>query len=263
MGPLLNDITVNGEVIPAATIAQEAQMHAAPEGKPGIAWRAAGRALAVRALLLQEARARGLTPAPITGEERAETEEEALVRQILDAALTPERPGDAAMRAYYDADPGRFRAPTLYEAAHILFAVRPGDAAALDKARLKATAALAELARNPREFDRMARELSACSSRDSGGRLGQIATGDTVPEFEAVLDRLSEGEIAAEPVATRYGFHIIRLDARAEGAVLPFETVAPRIRAMLEKAEWVRAARDFIESLAGKAEVTGVDLKAA
>ncbi len=263
MGPLLSDITVNGEVIPAATIAAEAQMHEAPKGKPGIAWRAAGRALAVRALLLQEARARNLTPEPITEGGRAETEEEALVRQLLDEAITPPAPQDEAVRAAYDADPGRFRAPTLYEAAHILFPVRPGDAAAMEAARVKATAVLADLAKAPRDFDRLARELSACSSRNAGGRLGQIATGDTVPEFEAVLDRLAEGEIARDPVATRYGLHIIRLDARAEGAILPFETVAARIRDMLAKAEWANAARDFIETLADKAEVTGVDLKAA
>lgn len=263
MRPLLQDITVNGEVIPAAAIAAEAQMHAAPKDKPGLAWRAAGRALTVRALLLQEARRRGLTPDPLRDDTREETGEEALVRQLLDEAIDPGAPSDDDVRAAYDADPGRFRAPTLYEAAHILFPVRPGDAEALRAAGEKANAVLAELARNPRAFDRLARELSACSSRDAGGRLGQIATGDTVPEFEAVLERLAEGEIAAEPAATRYGLHIIRLDARATGAVLPFEAVAPRIREMLAKAAWAKAARAFVEALAATAEVAGVNLTAA
>lgn len=263
MGPLLNDITVNGEVIPAAAIAAEAQMHAAPKGKPGLAWRTAGRALAVRALLLQEARRRGLTPAPVTEGSLAETEEEALVRQLLDMAVLPAAPEPADVRAAYEADPGRWRAPTLYEAAHILFPVRPGDTEALAAARAKAEVALTELKRAPRDFDRLARELSACPSREAGGRLGQVATGDTVPEFEAALNALAEGEIAAEPVATRYGLHVIRLDARAEGAVLPFETVAARIGEMLAKAAWTTAARDFVASLAEAAEVTGIDLKAA
>ena len=49
MKPLLTDVTVNGEVIPAALIAAEAQNHPAPPGKPGLAWRAAAEALAVRA----------------------------------------------------------------------------------------------------------------------------------------------------------------------------------------------------------------------
>lgn len=259
----MGDITVNGEVIPAAAIAAEAQMHAAPKGKPGIAWRAAGRALTVRALLLQDARRRGLTPDPASDGERAETEEEALVRQLLDEAVAPAAPSDAEVRAAYEADPGRWRAPTLYEVAHILFPVRPGDASALTEARARAAAALADLTRNPRAFDQLARDLSACSSRDAGGRLGQIASGDTVPEFEAALDRLDEGQIAPEPVATRYGLHIIRLDARAAGAILPFEAAAPRIREMLAKAGWARAARGFVETLVARAEVAGVELTAA
>lgn len=263
MGPLTSDIRVNGEVIAAAAIAAEAQMHAAPKGKPGLAWRAAGRALAVRALLLQEARARGLRPEPRTEGDFAETGEEALIRALLDEALAPEAPSDAAVRAAHQAQPDRWRAPTLYEAAHILFPVRPGDASALESARAKAEAALAELKTAPRSFDQLARELSACSSRDAGGRLGQIASGDTVPEFEAALERLTEGEIAPEPVASRYGLHIIRLDARAEGAVLPFEAAEPRIRAMLAKAAWAAAARDFVAGLVARAEVSGIDLEVA
>ncbi|MCV2869075.1 peptidylprolyl isomerase [Defluviimonas sp. WL0002] len=263
MGPLLTDITVNGEVIPAAAIAAEAQMHAAPKGKPGLAWRAAGRALAVRALLLQEARRRGLAPLPVTDGGLAETEDEALVRQLLDLAVKPNAADEAKARAAYDADPARWRAPTLYEAAHILFPCRPDDTEGRAQARARAEAALAELARAPRNFDTLARDLSACASRDAGGRLGQIATGDTVPEFEDALNALAEGEIAATPIATRYGYHIIRLDARAEGAILPYETVAPRIREMLAKAAWATAAREFVAALAARAAVSGIDLKAA
>ena len=84
-----------------------------------------------------------------------------------------------------------------------------------------------------------------------------------MPEFEAALDRLAEGEIAAEPVATRYGLHVVRLDARARGEILPFERVAPRIREALERAAWARAARDLVAELVGGAEIRGVDLRGA
>lgn len=260
----MSDITVNGEVIPAEAIAAEAQLHPAPKGKPGIAWRAAGRALTIRALILQEAARQGLVPEPVSGDlGTIETDEEALIRQVLDQAIDATPPSETAIRAAYDANPDRWRAPTLYEAAHILFPVRPGDTEALTKARATAETALAEITRNPRAFDQLARDLSACSSRDTGGRLGQIVTGDTVPEFEAALDALAEGEVASAPVATRFGLHIIRLDARALGEVLPFEAVAPRIREALEKAEWARAAQAFTAGLSERACVTGVDLKAA
>ena len=61
----------------------------------------------------------------------------------------------------------------------------------------------------------------------------------------------------------RYGLHIVRLDARAPGAVLPFEAVAPRIREMLEKRARAIAARDFVAQLVAKAEVAGVTMKVA
>jgi len=264
MTPLLSDVTVNGEAITAESIAAEAQNHPAPKSKPGLAWKAAARALAIRTLLLQEAQQRGLVPDPQqVGEGKVETDEEALVRQILDLALDPVVPTEAEMRATYEANTDRWRAPTLYEAAHILLPVRPGDQVGLAAAQAQAEALLAEIRRSPRAFDTLARENSACSSREAGGRLGQLISGDTVPEFEAAMDALDEGAICEVPAQTRYGLHIIRLDARAEGAVLPFDAVAPKIRELLEKAAWATAARDFVAMLAAKAEVTGIALKAA
>jgi len=264
MKPLLSDISVNGEVIAAAQIAAEAQNHPAPKEKPGLAWKAAARALAVRALLLQEARARGLTPAP---EELApgqwETEEEALVRQLLDTAVQPEAVSEETLRAAYAEEPERFRAPTLYEAAHILIPAAPDDPQARAEAGERAAGVLAEAIAAPRRFAELARQFSACSSRDSGGLLGQLSTGDTVPEFEAALDAAEEGQIAPEPVQTRFGFHILRLDARARGNVLPYEAAEPALRAAHEKAAWIQASRTLIETLVARAEIVGIALKAA
>ncbi len=221
-------LVVNGETVPAAAIAAEAQNHPAPPGKPGLAWRAAARALAIRALLLQEASRLGLAPAPRSlGVGRRETDDEALIRAVIEARVAPDPPSEAACRATYARHPERFRAPTLYAAAHILLPVAPEDAAARAAASATAAVLLAELGRDPGAFERLARAHSACSSREAGGRLGQILAGDTVPEFEAALDQLGLGEIAPEAVATRYGLHVIRLDARAEGALLPYEQVSP------------------------------------
>ncbi|MCC5968577.1 MAG: peptidylprolyl isomerase [Pararhodobacter sp.] len=261
MKELLPAITVNGTRISAERIAAEAQNHPAPKEKPGLAWKAAARALATRELMLQEARARGITAAPTEiAPGQIETEDEALVRQLLEVAITPEPASDDTLREHYLAHPDRFRAPSLYEAAHILIAAPEGSR---DPAREKARALCAELALAPQRFGELARGHSACSSKGNGGLLGQLTSGDTVPEFEAALERLEPGTVSAEPVETRYGFHIIRLDARAEGQVLPFEAVLPRLRHAAEKAAWLRAARDFTADLAARASVTGVNLSAA
>lgn len=261
--PLLAEVTVNGTRIPAAAIAAEAQHHPAPRGKPGRAWLGAARALAIRALLLEEARRMGLAPAPrALGPGRRETDEEALVRAVIEARIEPEPVTEAECRAVHARDPGAFRSPTLHETAHILIAAPPEDAAARAAAAETAAALLAALAADPRAFGRLARAHSACPSREADGRLGQIGPGDTLPEIEAALAALAPGEIAPAPVATRFGLHILRLDARAEGAILPYAAAAPRIRAALEKAAWARAARRLVAELAARAEITGIDLGA-
>lgn len=262
--PLQPPLIVNGETVPNDAIAAEAQNHPAPPGKPGFAWRAAARALAIRALLLQEARRLGLAPAPaVLARGRRETDEEALIRAVMEARLDPKPVPESAVRAAYDRDPDAFRAPTLYAAAHILLAAAPDDREARASAEGLARHLVAELATNPGAFDRLARLHSACSSREAGGRLGQVGAGDTVPEFEAALEQLAEGDITPEPVQTRYGLHIIRLDARARGDVLPFESVAPRIREALERAAWAHGARALVAELVAAAEVSGIELKAA
>jgi peptidyl-prolyl cis-trans isomerase C len=259
---LFPDLVVNGETVPHTAIAAETQNQEAPAGKPGVAWRKAANAVAVRTLLLQEARARGLDPAPAEiGPGRHETEEEALIRGLLDLAVTVAPPTEAEIRAEWARDPQRFRAPPLWEVSHILVACDPRDAAAMATAEARA----ADLARRalemPRGFAKLAEAQSDCGSKAAGGALGQIGPGDTVPEFEAALRPLAEGEITAVPVPTRHGWHVIRMDAVAEGAVLPFDAVRARIAAAMEKAAWARAARDYVTRLVAAAEISGADLR--
>lgn len=255
-------VTVNGIAIAPEAIAAEAQNHPVPKGnRPAWAWKAAARALVLREVLLQEAKARRIAPAPVElAEGQWETEEEALIRQLLESAIPAAVVDENELRAIYDAAPERFRGPSLFEAAHILFPAVPDDADDRATARSRAGTVLAELHRDPRRFAALAAEHSACPSRANGGILGQLASGDTVPEFEAALCTMEEGSISAAPVESRYGFHLIRLDARVRGEVLPFSTVLPHLREAQEKANWVRASRAYVEELAMRAEVTGIDL---
>ena len=256
-------VTVNGVRITPEAIAAEAQNHPAPKRQPGAAWQAAARALAVREMLLQEARARGLAPAPAElAEGQWETPEEALIRQLLESVIAPADIDEAQLRGLYDRAPDRFRGPSLFEAAHILFPALPDDAKARAAAQTQAENVLAELRRDPGRFAALAARYSACPSRANGGVLGQLASGDTVPEFEAALCAMEEGAISDMPVESRYGFHLIRLDARARGEVLPFCAVLPHLRQAQEKAAWVRASRAYIEELALQVSVTGIDFAA-
>lgn len=257
---LFPDVVVNGETIPSAAIAAEAQNHSAPKDKPGIAWRKAAQALAIRALLLQEARARGLMPDPQElSPDRFETEDEALIRALLDEAVAPEPVDEAAIHAEWARDPDRYRSAPLWDVSHILCACDPRDAEESAAAEARAQAIRSRLDGDAAGFARAARD-SDCGSRSAGGHLGQIGPGDTVPEFETVLRGLTEGETTAAPVLTRHGWHLVRLNAIAPGQVLPFNAVRPMIEAALERAAWAQASRDFVAGLGQKATITGASL---
>lgn len=254
-------ISVNGVVISREEIAGEIQNHPAP--KPQLAWQQAAQALVIRELLLQEARRLGIAAMPATdNSNRRETEEEALLRRLIETEVTVPKPDEQVCRRYYERNRARFRSPDIYEAAHILFAASRDDLIAYDRARLAAASVLVEIRREPSQFSDLARVHSACPSAAEGGNLGQITAEQTTPEFEQALFKLAEGEIS-EPVATRYGWHIIRLVRKIAGRELPFELVAERIADYLREQVTRRASAQYIARLVSRARITGIDIAGA
>jgi peptidyl-prolyl cis-trans isomerase C len=71
---------------------------------------------------------------------------------------------------------------------------------------------------------------------------------------------MTVGAIHSQPVETRYGLHVVRLDRRIEGRDLPFELVRERIAEYLDESVRRRALSQYVSVLTGLARVTGVDL---
>lgn len=244
---LFPPVIVDGAEISASSIAAEAQNHAAPKGKPGLAWRKAARALIIRHLLLREAEEQSISEEPRDlGNGRRETKEDAKIAALLDQTLEAQAVSDEEVKSEWERDPSRFKTPPLWEASHILCETE-------DAAR----ALIAEINKGAR-FGDLAKEHSQCGSAEAGGFLGQLSPNDTVPEFEAAMSSLEEGAITQFPVQTRFGFHVIRLDAKEEGRQLPFEAAQIRVREALERAAWVQAARTYTEQLLEGAAIEGV-----
>lgn len=252
-------VTVNGVAISREAIAQETQNH--PAANSAEAWVSAARALVIRELLLQEARAIGAKPEPLTDADgRRETDDEALVRAVVAHAVHTPKPDEPACRRYYDQNQRRFRSADLCEVSHILIAAAPHDSAAREFGRMKAQAIAARLASDPQMFSALAREHSACPSREVGGNLGQIGPGQTVPEFERALAAIAPGTVGGDLVESRYGFHIVRVNRREAGQQLPFEMVQSKIAAYLTEHVERTAIRQYIAMLAGRATITGVEI---
>ena len=257
--PQTAPIAVNGVEIPATEIAQEAQHH--PAGDARSAWDEAARALVVRQLLLQEARCLGVVASPSTDEEgRRESDEEALLRALVaQEVITPEA-DEATCRRYFEANRRRFRSDDLYAVRHILVAAAPDDTKGRQTAKTCAQSILDRLMIEPGAFAALAAAHSGCPSKEVGGSLGQVSRGQTVAEFEAALADAPVGEVCAQLVETRYGYHVIAVDQKVEGADLPFEAVRTQLARWLAERTRRIAIRQYIARLASRAQIEGIDI---
>jgi peptidyl-prolyl cis-trans isomerase C len=137
-------------------------------------------------LLLRRAKYLGITPEPISDEAgRRETDDEALMRTVVEREVAVPEPDDETCRRYYERNQGRFRSSDIYEASHILFAALPDNHEAYAQARADAAAVLSTLSDNPERFAALAR-ASRCPSAEQGGTWPRLQ-GQTTPEFERAL----------------------------------------------------------------------------
>jgi peptidyl-prolyl cis-trans isomerase SurA len=129
---------------------------------------------------------------------------------------------------------------------HILLRVTDGSSEPAARQRLLDIRA--DLAKGG-DFANYARTYSQDGSASSGGDLGWISPGETVPEFERAMNTLKDGDVS-EPVRTEYGYHLIQVLGRrdAEGSVqqqldLARQAIGQR-KAEQAYSDWLRELRD-------------------
>lgn len=243
-------ITVNGVMISPDDINAEVQYHAA--ANQAQAKYQAMQALVIKELLLQEVKAKNINEEDI----------DSAIEALLEAELNVPVPDDGICLRYYEQNTRRFMTSPLFEVSHILYLAPPEDKEAYEEARQKAEKALTLIKADSKLFGQIAKHESACSSSGEAGRLGQIAQGQTMPIFEAALMKMNEGELSDEPLASEVGYHIIKVHKRAEGKQLPLDAVLVSIADYLEAQSWQVALNQYIQILAGKAEISGFQIKA-
>lgn len=86
------------------------------------------------------------------------------------------------------------------------------------KASAKAKAdEILQKVKNGEDFAKLAEEFSDDpGSKDKGGLYEGITEGSFVPEFEQVAFSLKPGQVADQPVETKFGYHIIKLENLGE-----------------------------------------------
>jgi len=141
-------------------------------------------------------------------------------------------------------------------ASHILVMVPEGaDAATDEAARARAAALATEARKDGVDFEGLATSSSDGSSKTQGGDLGWFRRGEMVPELEKAAFALQAGQVS-EPVRTRFGWHVVKVQERRTTDARPFEQVADKIREGLYREEMERQTLRYLDELRKAAVIT-------
>lgn len=157
---------------------------------------------------------------------------------------------DDALKAYYDAHAANFTVPEQRRARHVLIQLAK-DASASDEAlaRTRALEILAK-ARSGQSFETLARERSEdLGSKAQGGDLGFFGQGVMDPAFEKAVFEMKPGELS-EPVKSRFGYHIIRLEEIKAGSTKSFDEARADVEKAYRREQAERQYFDQAEQLA-------------
>lgn len=134
-------------------------------------------------------------------------------------------------------------------ARHLLVQVGPkATPEQVEAARVKA-AALAVEARKPgTDFAELAKKKSEGPSAADGGDLGFFRRGVMVGEFEKVAWATPVGSVA-DPVRTKFGWHVIFVEERRALAAPPFEDVKDQLREKMLRGQLERYTEQYVQEL--------------
>ncbi len=177
---------------------------------------------------------------------------------------------DESIRKYYDENKASFTKPVLYRLSHIHTttlspADKPEDKASQIKseritkminseAKEKIEALLKKVEAGE-DFSDLAKRFSEDeASRESGGRLGDLHPGSTLPEISATMEKLKEGETSGI-IQSDFGYHILKLDEIIPSKLIPFSDTKTDIMNLLLKKETQKLFTTYVEDLGNQAKI--------
>jgi len=176
--------------------------------------------------------AQGLTPESYRTQIREEIQKAQLMNREIRGKVnvTPEE-----VQRYYEKHLSEYSTPERMQIAHILFRLAP-DAPSDQVVAVTAKAEeVYQRIKKGADFAEMAKQYTEDSSGPNGGDLGWFKGGEMLDDLEKAAARLKVGEIS-EPVRTKFGLHIIKLEGREGASHQKLDDLADQIKEQLYNA---------------------------
>ena len=167
------------------------------------------------------------------------------MRFFIESVAHTEAPGEEELRRFYEEHQATFRRPLRFSFSHRYFSADQREDALKD-----AKEALAILAEAPSgtlgDPFMLPFDFAAQSRTEIARHFGE--------PFAAGLVDLEEG-VWSEPLRSAYGWHLVRIAQRHDGAVLPYEAVADKVLSRWQEAERLKANEQAMALLREKYDV--------
>jgi|SRR5690606_12333964 len=244
-------ITVNQTQIPEEKILAEMQYHPAESRQE--AMRMAAESLIIGELFRQRAKSLGI----LVSDDTVESSDEDFIETLIEKEVAIPEATEEDCRQYFESNPSKFETSPLLEVKHILLAVPMEDDSGRAEARVRADALL-DILKGGADFGKLARRESACPSKETGGSLGQISKGQTVPEFERQVFSAEPG-LMPRPVESRYGFHLVFIERKIPGRPMAYNSAKEKVASYLNEKVHRKAVSQYIRVLISEAVIEGYD----
>ena len=226
---------VNGEAIPALFGNFIRQNRVKRNMPPEALTDEAVREGAVNAMLLaQQAVREGLDKDPSVAAALEFQKMELLGRAALESYLRANPIQEETVKAEYEN--AKAAAGTVeYRARHILV-----------NSEKEARDVITKLTKGKKaKFETLAKQHSKDTSAGNGGDLGWVLPANLVPEFAEAMAKLKKGELTRDPVQTRFGWHVIRLEETRKLDFPEYEKIKNRIAGQLQQQVIVKLVKEL------------------
>ncbi len=147
---------------------------------------------------------------------------------------------EADLKNYYDENPDQFKSEE-FRLQQIFISSRREDAPARAQAAFN-------LLQKGESFEEVAKQYSDDPSSARGGDIGFVKKEELIPQLLQAISILMPGT-SSHPIATPYGYHIMRLVDTRKSEAVPFDSVKDAIKARITQQETQKRYKEFIEKV--------------
>jgi peptidyl-prolyl cis-trans isomerase C len=206
--------------------------------------------LAMRELLIAEARSLDLLATPEVAEQWEETRKQIVVAAFLRSQIEVVQPTPAQVREFFETHRQEFDRPERREVYHLFLRPKEGESAAALKARLEL---LRDQALAGAPFPILAREHSESQLRSADGSLGWVTPGQLAPKLNDIVFGLEEG-VPSDVLMTASGAHLFYAARIVAAEAATFDEARPIARRQLQQRLQGEAVNAYLETQEAGAE---------